>query len=47
MPAVQSGTVGLVSAANLLERVRKLLAKAEDPGVTAQEAELYNAKPRS
>ncbi|GAA3576628.1 DUF2786 domain-containing protein [Amycolatopsis ultiminotia] len=27
-----------------LERVRKLLAKAEDPGVTAEEAELYNTK---
>jgi hypothetical protein len=33
-----------VTAPNLLERVRKLLAKAEDPGVTAEEAELYNAK---
>ncbi|WP_033288190.1 DUF2786 domain-containing protein [Amycolatopsis jejuensis] len=28
----------------LLERVRKLLAKAEDPAVTAAEAELYNTK---
>ena len=28
----------------LLGRVRKLLAKAEDPAVTAAEAELYNAK---
>jgi len=27
-----------------LGRVRKLLAKAEDPAVTAAEAELYNAK---
>lgn len=27
-----------------LERVRKLLAKAEDPAVTAEEAELYNTK---
>ena len=33
-----------MTAPNLLERVRKLLAKAEDPGVTAEEAELYNAK---
>lgn len=28
----------------LLARVRKLLAKAEDPGVTEAEAELYNTK---
>lgn len=28
----------------LLERVRKLLAKAEDPAVTPAEAELYNTK---
>ncbi|QRP46980.1 DUF2786 domain-containing protein [Amycolatopsis sp. FDAARGOS 1241] len=27
-----------------LERIRKLLAKAEDPAVTAEEAELYNTK---
>jgi hypothetical protein len=33
-----------VTAPNLLERVRKLLAKAEDPVVTAEEAEAYNAK---
>ena len=33
-----------MSAPNLLERVRKLLAQAEDPGVTAQEAEAFNAK---
>jgi hypothetical protein len=33
-----------VTAPNLLERVRRLLAKAEDVGVTAEEAELYNAK---
>jgi hypothetical protein len=33
-----------VTAPNLLERVRKLLAKAEDPGVTVEEAEAYNAK---
>jgi hypothetical protein len=33
-----------VTPPSLLERVRKLLAKAEDPGVTAEEAELYNAK---
>ena len=29
---------------SLLERVRKLLAKAEDSGVTAAEAEVFNAK---
>jgi hypothetical protein len=33
-----------VTAPNLLERVRKLLAKAEDPTVTVEEAEAYNAK---
>jgi hypothetical protein len=33
-----------VTAPSLLERVRKLLAKAEDPGVTAEEAEAYNTK---
>ncbi len=33
-----------MTAPSLLERVRKLLAKAEDLGVTAEEAELYNAK---
>lgn len=29
---------------NLLERVRKLLVKAEDPAVTPEEAEAYNGK---
>jgi Protein of unknown function (DUF2786) len=33
-----------VTTPNLLERVRKLLAQAEDPGVTAEEAEAFNAK---
>lgn len=33
-----------MSAPNLLERVRKLLAQAEDPSVTAAEAEAFNAK---
>ena len=33
-----------MTAPSFLERVRKLLAKAEDPGVTAKEAEAYNAK---
>ena len=33
-----------MSAPNLLERVRKLLAQAEDPAVTAAEAEAFNAK---
>jgi Protein of unknown function (DUF2786) len=33
-----------VTIPNLLERVRKLLAQAEDPGVTAEEAKAFNAK---
>lgn len=41
-PTPSTGTTGDASA--MLAKVRKLLAKAEDPATTPEEAETYNAK---
>lgn len=44
VPSVSHGTVGTMTADPILERVRKLLAKAEHPTTPPAEAEAFSAK---